>query len=53
MAARRLAELDNGFAARREDASGSQLLLRARAAILATSEAITAFAPYFNSEAQR
>jgi uncharacterized membrane protein YccC len=52
MAARRLGELDSSFAARREEASGGQLLLRARAAILAMSEAINAFAPYFDSEAQ-
>ena len=52
MAARRLAELDSDFAARPQQESGVQLLLRARAAILAISEAMTAFAPFFDSQAR-
>ncbi len=51
-ATRHLAELDGGFAARPDEASGFQLPLRARAAILAMSEAMTAFAPFFDAQAR-
>ena len=52
MATRHLAQLDNGFAARPSEASRGQLLLRARAAILAMSEAMTEFAPFFDGRAR-
>ncbi len=52
IAAAQLAELDRGLAARANDRPGARVLLRARANILAMSEAMNEFAPYFNSGAR-
>lgn len=47
-----LARLDGALAAAAPDAPGARARLRARAFILSMSEALTAFAPYFDAEAR-